>query len=101
MSDARPISHDADRTRVEAAVDALLHTCDPRTVDDRTFRGARFDAGLAWVHFPTGFGGLGARPELNRLVEERLRAAGAAPQDPSTLNGRISRPQIRIRVSLC
>ena len=83
MSDARPSSHDADRTRVEAAVDELLHTCDPRSVDDRTFRGARFDAGLAWVHFPVGFGGLGARPELNGVVESRVRKAGAEAPDPA------------------
>ena len=46
----------------------------------RGLPGARYDAGLAWVHFPKGFGGLGLRPELNRMVEQRLRAAGATPQ---------------------
>ena len=83
MSDTSVTSHDADRTRVEAAVDELLRTCDPRTVDDRTFRGARFDAGLAWVHFPVGFGGLSARPELNGVVESRVRKAGAEAPDPA------------------
>ena len=85
---------DADRARVEAALDELLRTHDPKSVDDRTFRGARFDAGLAWVHFPEGHGGLGARPELNKVVEERCRKAGAAPQDPATFFIALAGPTI-------
>ncbi|MFM8484549.1 MAG: acyl-CoA dehydrogenase, partial [Actinomycetota bacterium] len=77
-------SNDSARSRVEAAIDQLLAAHDPKTTDNISFRGARYDHGLAWVHFPEGFGGLGVRPELNRLVEERLRKAGAQPQDPST-----------------
>jgi alkylation response protein AidB-like acyl-CoA dehydrogenase len=87
-------SSDTDRARVEAALDELLGSHDPTVVDDRTFRGARFDAGLAWVHFPVGHGGLGARPELNRVVEERCRRAGAAPQDPSTFFIALAGPTI-------
>jgi alkylation response protein AidB-like acyl-CoA dehydrogenase len=79
-----PSTSDSQRERVESAIDALLAQYDPKSVDDRTFRGARYDAGLAWVHFPVGFGGLGVRPDLSRLVEERLRLAGAKAQDPST-----------------
>ncbi|HKX76311.1 MAG TPA: acyl-CoA dehydrogenase family protein [Acidimicrobiia bacterium] len=41
------------------------------------FWGAQFDAGLAWVHFPPGAGGLGLTPGLQRRVNERLRTAGA------------------------
>ena len=78
-----PLASDLDHARVEAAITALLAAHDPRAMPNREFRSARYDAGLAWVHFPTGFGGLGARPELNRLVEERVRAAGAAPQEAS------------------
>ena len=69
---------DRDTARIDAALDALLAEFDPKKVDNVTFRGARFDKGLAWVHFPEGHGGLGMRPDLNRRVEERLRAAGAA-----------------------
>ncbi|MFM9132310.1 MAG: hypothetical protein ACKORY_06200 [Actinomycetota bacterium] len=67
-------------SRVEKAIDALLAEHDPKKTDNTAFRGARFDHGLAWVHFPEGHGGLGLRPELNRVVEERLRKAGAAPR---------------------
>lgn len=94
MTDTLSTSRDADLARVEAAIDELLRACDPKQVDDVTFRGARFDAGLAWVHFPEGHGGLGARPDLNRLVEERVRKAGAAPQDPSTFFIALAGPTI-------
>ena len=40
------------------------------------FRDRQYDAGLAWVHFPEGRGGLGVTPVLQRRVEARLREAG-------------------------
>jgi alkylation response protein AidB-like acyl-CoA dehydrogenase len=79
---------------VEQALDALLSEFDPKKVDDRTFRGARFDAGLAWVHFPKGHGGLGLRPELNRRIEERVRQAGAKAQDPASFFMALAGPTI-------
>jgi alkylation response protein AidB-like acyl-CoA dehydrogenase len=79
-----PATTDAEARRVEAALDAFLAANDPRTMDNREFRGRQFDAGLAWVHFAEGDGGLGVRPELNKLVERRLREAGAAPTEPGT-----------------
>ena len=79
---------------VEQALDALLAEFDPTKVDDRTFRGARFDAGLAWVHFPKGHGGLGLRPELNRRIEERVRQAGAKAQDPASFFMALAGPTI-------
>jgi alkylation response protein AidB-like acyl-CoA dehydrogenase len=85
---------DADTAAVEAAIDALLAAHDPKTTDPLAFRGARYDAGLAWVHFPQGFGGLGVRPELNKIVERRLRQAGAAPQDPTTFFLALAGPTI-------
>ncbi|MEI6402186.1 MAG: acyl-CoA dehydrogenase family protein [Actinomycetota bacterium] len=88
------LTSDPDRRRVEEALGRLLASHDPRQVDDRTFRGARYDHGLAWVHFPSGFGGLGVRPDLNRLVEERVRAAGAKAQDPSTFFIALAGPTI-------
>jgi len=87
-------STDRDTARVHAALDALLAAHDPATTDRVAFRGARYDAGLAWVHFPEGFGGLGLRPELNRVVESRLRKAGAAPGDPTTFFMALAGPTI-------
>jgi alkylation response protein AidB-like acyl-CoA dehydrogenase len=79
---------------VEQALDALLAQFDPKKVDDIAFRGARFDAGLAWVHFPKGHGGLGLRPELNRRIEERVRQAGAKAQDPASFFMALAGPTI-------
>lgn len=85
---------DSARATVEAALDAFLATNDPKTMDNIAFRGARFDAGLAWVHFPVGHGGLGLRPELNRVIEERVRKAGAQPQDPASFFMALAGPTI-------
>ena len=60
--------------QVDELVDRLLAEHDP--ADVVTFRGAQYDLGLAWVSFPVGFGGLGLAPELQRRVDERIRAAG-------------------------
>ena len=87
-------SIDPETQRVNDALDALLATHDPSTMDNAEFRGARFDAGLAWVHFAEGDGGLGVRPELNRIVERRLKEAGAQPTDPSTFFMALAGPTI-------
>ncbi|MEY4247575.1 MAG: hypothetical protein RIS69_1122, partial [Actinomycetota bacterium] len=55
-------SVDTAKATVEAALDALLAANDPKKMDNVAFRGARYDHGLAWVHFPEGCGGLGVRP---------------------------------------
>ncbi|MFM2078784.1 MAG: hypothetical protein RJA49_2674 [Actinomycetota bacterium] len=85
---------DTDLDRVSAALDTLLADHPPASCTDREFRGHRYDAGLAWVHFPEGFGGLRARPDLNRLVEERCRKAGSAAGDPSTFFMALAGPTI-------
>jgi alkylation response protein AidB-like acyl-CoA dehydrogenase len=82
------------REQVDAALDALLAAHDPALVSDVELRGARYDAGLAWVHFPIGFGGLGLRPELNRHIEQRMREAGAAITDPTTFFMALAAPTI-------
>ncbi|MCZ4583285.1 acyl-CoA dehydrogenase family protein [Rhodococcus opacus] len=45
--------------------------------DPTGFLGARFDAGLAWVHFPPGRGGLGLPQSFQAQVDAELAAAGA------------------------
>lgn len=49
------------------------------TGDRRSFLGARFDAGLAWVHFPRGLGGLGLPRTAQILVEEEFARLDAPP----------------------
>ncbi|MFJ1708291.1 acyl-CoA dehydrogenase family protein [Kitasatospora sp. NPDC088346] len=60
----------------------LLAGHDPAGPDRTAFLRARFDAGLAWVHFPPGLGGLGAPRALQSLVDAELEAAGAPDNDP-------------------
>jgi alkylation response protein AidB-like acyl-CoA dehydrogenase len=72
--DAAPARTDEDR--VTALVDRLLAEHPPATTPPREFLGAQFDLGLAWVHFPEGDGGLGVSPGLQRIVGERVAAAG-------------------------
>jgi alkylation response protein AidB-like acyl-CoA dehydrogenase len=58
-------------------VRALLDEHDPASSDPRDFLAARFDAGLAWVHFPRGSGGLDLPRSFQSRVEADLAAAGA------------------------
>ncbi|WP_225845651.1 acyl-CoA dehydrogenase family protein [Streptomyces sp. HPF1205] len=64
------------------AVRALLGAHDPAATEPLEFLRARFDAGLAWVHFPEGLGGLGAPRALQSVVDAELAAAGAPDNDP-------------------
>ena len=67
---------DTEAALVTEAADRLLATCDPAAVPEQEFLEAQFDAGLAWVHFPVGWGGLDVSPKLQKLVVERIAAAG-------------------------
>jgi alkylation response protein AidB-like acyl-CoA dehydrogenase len=62
---------------VRARLDRLLADFPPSTTDPTVFLGARFDAGLAWVHYPVGCGGLGADAGQHTLVVAALDVAGA------------------------
>lgn len=67
----------ADEQRVSDLVDELLESFPPATTSSIDFLGAQFDAGLAWVHFPEGNGGLELNPKLQKLINERVFAEGA------------------------
>ena len=64
-------------TEVLARIGALLAEHDPTTTSEVEFLGAQYDAGLAWVHFEKGFGGLGLGPALQEVIDAALRDAGA------------------------
>jgi alkylation response protein AidB-like acyl-CoA dehydrogenase len=66
---------------LRAAVRELLDAHDPLTTPAAAFLGARYDAGLAWIHFPVGFGGLGAPRALQQWVNDEFAAAGAPTLD--------------------
>jgi alkylation response protein AidB-like acyl-CoA dehydrogenase len=79
VSEHRSISEDDLRARVRA----LLDEVHPEKADYVTFRRAQFDAGLAWVHFPEGHGGLGISPRLNVVVADEIaKHSKVVPGDP-------------------
>ncbi|MFD2474294.1 acyl-CoA dehydrogenase family protein [Amycolatopsis silviterrae] len=67
---------------LRAQVAAFLAGHDPASLSTLDFLQARFDAGLAWVHFPEGLGGQGAPRELQGEVEAAFAAAGAPDNNP-------------------
>jgi len=73
---------DAELQIVDAAIDTLLGDHDPETESYQEFRGHQFDAGLAWVKWPQGEGGLGVAPQMQKHVNKRLSDAGAPPTEP-------------------
>jgi alkylation response protein AidB-like acyl-CoA dehydrogenase len=62
---------------LDARVQRLLDEHDPATTEPWDFLGARYDAGLAWVHLPLGFGGLDLPRTAQDRVNAKLAAAGA------------------------
>ncbi len=68
-------------------VDDLLAGHPPATTPPAEFLGARFDAGLAWVWFPEGDGGLELHPDLQGAVERRLHRAGAPDETARNVIG--------------
>src|SRR3954468_16592177 len=85
---------DNETAVVDRALDELLAAHDPAQMGHAEFRGHQYDAGLAWVHFPTGFGGLGVRPDLQKRVDQAIRAAGGAGADPASFFLALAGPTI-------
>ncbi|WP_116047640.1 acyl-CoA dehydrogenase family protein [Amycolatopsis palatopharyngis] len=71
-----------DAEELRGRVRELLEKHDPETTDRLEHLRARFDEGLAWVHFPTGLGGLDAPRSLQSVVDAELAAGGAPDNDP-------------------
>ncbi|GFH39091.1 acyl-CoA dehydrogenase family protein [Streptomyces pacificus] len=63
-------------------VSEFLAAHPPADTERGAFLSARYDAGLAWVHYPAGLGGLGAARSLQAVVDAELEAAGAPDNDP-------------------
>lgn len=71
-----------DAAELRRRTEDLLAAHPPAGTAPTDFLKARFDAGLAWVHFPAGLGGLGAPRSLQSVVDAELAAAGAPDNDP-------------------
>jgi alkylation response protein AidB-like acyl-CoA dehydrogenase len=70
------------RADLSGRVERLLAEHDPAAVERLDFLRARFAAGLAWVHYPEGLGGLGLPRRFQGYVEQLLAEAGAPDNDP-------------------
>ncbi len=74
-------------TDVGTLVDRFLEEHPVGWPDEASFRGARFDAGVAFPHFEPGLGGRGLDPSTYPEVENRFLAAGAADYSGRLLIG--------------
>ena len=72
---------------IAALVERLLVEHPPGTSDPTEFFGARFDAGLAWVHYPSG--AVGAAPTRSNTApwKRRWTTPGHRRASPSTRSG--------------
>ena len=71
---------------IRERVRALLAEAHPDRVDQFTFRGKQYDHGLAWVHFPEGYGGLGVSPRLQAVVNDEIRRHAKTVNEDMMLN---------------
>jgi alkylation response protein AidB-like acyl-CoA dehydrogenase len=69
-------------TDLRDRVRAFLAEHDPATTPAAEFNSARFDAGLAAVHYPAGHGGLGLSRSLQSAADEEFAKGGAHELDP-------------------
>jgi alkylation response protein AidB-like acyl-CoA dehydrogenase len=72
-----------DDQELQTQVRAFLEEHDPGTTSRDDFLTARFDAGLAVVHYPVGHGGLGLRRSLQAVAEQEFTKGGAPALDPA------------------
>jgi alkylation response protein AidB-like acyl-CoA dehydrogenase len=68
MAEARSMSEEELRKRVRA----LLDEVHPERTASIPFRQKQYEHGLAWVHFPEGYGGLGLSPKMNLVVYDEI-----------------------------
>ena len=69
-------------TDLRDRVRAFLAEHHPATTPAAEFNSARFDAGLAAVHYPAGHGGLGLSRSLQSAADEEFAKGGAHELDP-------------------
>jgi alkylation response protein AidB-like acyl-CoA dehydrogenase len=67
---------------VAERIERLLRETPPAHTEPSAFFAARFDAGLAWVHYPADCGGMGLSAVQHRLADRALADAGAPANFP-------------------
>jgi alkylation response protein AidB-like acyl-CoA dehydrogenase len=68
MAEQRTMSEEELRKRTRA----LLDEVHPEKTASIPFRQKQYEHGLAWVHFPEGYGGLGLSPKMNIVVSDEI-----------------------------
>ncbi|ROO85960.1 alkylation response protein AidB-like acyl-CoA dehydrogenase [Actinocorallia herbida] len=76
------MSDETAREDLRQRVAGFLAEHDPATTEPLEFLRARYDAGLAWVHYPVGNGGLGLPQSLHADVDRQFARAGAPTNNP-------------------
>jgi alkylation response protein AidB-like acyl-CoA dehydrogenase len=71
---------------IRGRVRKLIAEAHPDKVDQFTFRGKQYDHGLAWVHFPEGYGGLGISPGMQAIVADELSRHTKTMYDDMMIN---------------
>ncbi|MFF4240594.1 acyl-CoA dehydrogenase family protein [Actinomadura geliboluensis] len=98
--DARADEDSPERRRVLDAARAVLDRTPPGSTPRREFLEACFDAGLAWVQFPEGLGGLGVEPGLQAAVDAVLQSAGGpVPFDLNPMGYGMAGPTVMAHAS--
>ncbi|OBF28506.1 acyl-CoA dehydrogenase [Mycobacterium sp. ACS4331] len=65
-----------DSDRVADLAEQVIADHNPKTVPIQEYLGACYDAGLSWVHFPEGQGGIGVSRGLQAVADRILQGAG-------------------------
>jgi len=81
-SDKERSGQGSDSQALRDQIAEFLAAHDPSGSEPLEFLRARFDAGLAWVHYPTGLGGQGLPRSLQGIVDRAFEAAGAPSNHP-------------------
>jgi alkylation response protein AidB-like acyl-CoA dehydrogenase len=68
MADLREM----DEAELRARVRKLLAEAHPERTESIPFRRKQYEHGLAWVHFPEGYGGLGISPKQQLVVLDEI-----------------------------
>jgi alkylation response protein AidB-like acyl-CoA dehydrogenase len=71
-----------DTAALRAQVADFLAQHDPGSGEPLEFLRARFDAGLAWVHYPAGLGGRSVPRSLQSVVDRAFAEAGSPTNHP-------------------
>jgi alkylation response protein AidB-like acyl-CoA dehydrogenase len=79
-----PNTDEAHDRQVDDAINTLLAASPPATTEPVTFLRAQFDAGLAYIQNPVGYGGLGLSIDHQRHIDDALSAAGAPANGRAT-----------------